>query len=53
MTCDLNYLYHRQQVALIRADYAPTVEARRGQQRIAGRYRELISNYKRDRAARM
>jgi hypothetical protein len=53
MTDDLNYLYHRQQIALIRADYAPTAEARRGHQRIAGKYREMIVNFRRDRAARM
>ena len=53
MDVDLNYLYHCQQVALIRADFAPTAEARRGHQRIAGRYRELIANFRRDRTMRV
>lgn len=39
---DLNYLYHRQQVSLMRADAAACVEARRAHLGLAREYREQI-----------
>ncbi len=43
---DLNYLYHRQQTELIRADAAASREARDAHAELASRYRGLIDEHK-------
>lgn len=44
---DLNYLYHRQQVSLLMAEYARSDAARRAHRELANRYGAQIADAKR------
>ncbi|WP_185829298.1 hypothetical protein [Sphingomonas ginkgonis] len=45
---DLNYLYHRQQVALLRADFATGHSERQANRALAGFYGSLIDRRRAD-----
>lgn len=47
---DFNYLYHRQQVSLMRADAAACGASRAAHQELAQRYGSLIARQRADRA---
>jgi hypothetical protein len=49
---DVNYLLHRQQVSMIRAANASSVESKTAHESLARAYRERINNYRQENCER-
>jgi len=49
---DINYLLHRQQVSLIRAARASSVESKTAHEGLASAYRERINSYRQENQSR-
>lgn len=48
METDINYLLHRQQVSLIRAQACPSRQGRAAYEGLARRYADQVNDYKRE-----